>query len=105
MSGELITNCFYVDTCVFEYRQFDLSGTAFASLLALVKDGHVRLLTSSITVGECHNHITAHVNHALSVRKQFAAEAFILKRCGEYAVLFAKPEKDALTGRLLAEFD
>jgi hypothetical protein len=37
--GELITTCFYVDTCVFEYRQFDLGGTAFASLLAVVEDG------------------------------------------------------------------
>jgi hypothetical protein len=105
MPGDLITNCFYVDTCVFEYRRFDFSGAAFASLLALAKDGHARMLTSSVTVGECHNHIAAHVSRALSVRKKFAAEAFILRRFNEYAVLFAKPEKDALTGRVIAEFD
>jgi len=105
MPNTILTNVIYIDTCVFEYRQFDLHSHAFTALLALIREGHARLLTSSITVGECHKHIKAHVGQASTVRNELAAKARILKRFKEYAVLFEKPDKDDLSGRLIAEFD
>src|ERR1017187_6245749 len=93
MPNALLTNIIYVDTCVFEYRQFDLESKVFSALLNLVREGHARLLTSSVTVGECHKHIKAHVGQASTVRNKLAAEARILKaiqRGGRFSAEFYK---------------
>jgi hypothetical protein len=105
MATELETTFIYIDTCVFEHRQFDLQSTAFKTLLTLANDGHADLLTSAITVGECHKHIRTYVGQASNVRNKLSAEARILKRFEEYASLFEKPDKDSLSSRLINEFN
>jgi hypothetical protein len=105
MPDPLLTNIIYIDTSVFEYRQFDVESVPFAALLGFVKEGYARLLTSAITVGECHKHIKAHGDQASIVRNKLAAEARILKRFEEYAVLFEKPDKEELAKRLIKQFD
>jgi PIN domain len=105
MPSAFVTNIIYIDTSVFEHRQFDLQSHAFSALRDLIKQGDARLLTSAITVGECHKHIKAHVTEASIVRNKLAADGRILKRFKEYAVLFEKPDKDELSGRLIGEFD
>src|SRR3569832_2934963 len=105
MPSALVTNLIYIDTSVFEHRQFDLQSHAFSALQDLIRHGEARLLTSAITVGECHKHIKAHVTEAAIVRNKLASDARILRRFKEYAVLFEKPNKDELSGRLIGEFD
>lgn len=105
MANELVSKYLYIDTSVFEYRQFDLKSNVFTALLELAKEGNARLLTSAITTGECHAHIKAHVGQASTVRNTLTAKARILKRFEEYAVLFEKPDKDKLSNRLIAELD
>jgi PIN domain len=105
MPNTAFINVIYIDTSVFEHRQFDLQSHVFTALRDLIREGHARLLTSAITVGECHKHIKAHVGQASLVRNKLSADARILKRFKEYAVLFDKPDKDELSGRLIGELD
>src|SRR6266436_3918147 len=105
MPSTVLTTVIYIDTSVFEHRQFDLQSHAFSALRDLIKQGDARLLTSAVTVGECHKHIKAHVGQASTVRNTLSEDARILKRFKEYAVLFEKPDKDELSGRLICEFD
>jgi hypothetical protein len=105
MADELITKYVFIDTSVFRYRQFDFQSKAFTTLLELTQGDHAKLLTTAVTVAECRDHIRSEVEHAASLRKRFAAEAWILKRFPEYAVLFERADKAALTDRLIAEFE
>jgi copper homeostasis protein CutC len=86
MPNAAFINVVYIDTSVFEHRQFDLQSHVFTALRNLIREGHARLLTSAITVGECHKHIQAHVGQASLVRNELSADARVLKRFKEYAV-------------------
>jgi len=99
----LITNV-YIDTCVFEYRQFDFQSPAFLGLLDLVRAGHVKILTSAITIGEFKARIEAHVSSAVTQQRKFATEGWILKRLPYYAALFKKPNKNSLSKQLIENF-
>ena len=44
MPSVFVTNIIYIDTSVFEHRQFDLHSHAFSALRDLIKQGNARLL-------------------------------------------------------------
>ena len=95
----------FVDTSVYRHRKFSMDGRVFSALLELVRDGHARLLTTTITNAECRKRIREAVDIAVAKHKKYLAQAWALKRFAEFAPIFAKLEPNQLAARLEGEVD
>ncbi len=95
----------FIDSCAYRHRQFAMQGRVFGSLLELIRDGHVQLLTTKITIAECRKLIRDAVGAGVSNQKKFAVEGWVLKRLPEFAPIFEKQDRPKLADRVISIFD
>lgn len=100
-----VTSYVFIDTSVFRHRQFALNSKVFGTLRELANDGHVQLLTTTITLAECKFRIREAVEVAVGKQKKFSGEAWVLKHFTELAPAFEKLDATMLVERLRGDFD
>ena len=76
---ELESKYVFIDTCIFEQNNFVFSKYALSKITDAAKLGQIKLLISTITIGEVRAHISTKSKEVASLVKRFQREAAVLR--------------------------
>ena len=96
---ELESKYVFIDTCIFEQNNFVFSKYALSKITDAAKLGQIKLLISTITIGEVRAHISTKSKEVASLVKRFQREAAVLRS------LDGLPISAAFTGVAASEIE
>lgn len=97
----------FIDTCVFEQNNFVFSKYAISKIVEAARLGHIKLLISTITVGEVRAHISKKSKEVALLVKRFQREAAVLRSLDTLPIssAFTGVTAGEIESSLLEEFD
>jgi len=104
---ELKSRLIFVDTNIYEGKNFQFLTHSLGSLKSLIDDGEIHLLITDITKGEVSSHINKKISSALAELRSIKKSSMILRNFPEIPAhgLFSEPSKDQLTETIFRDFD
>lgn len=103
---ELLSRLVFVDTSIYEQKNFQFNTYALANLSKYIDSGAAYLLITSSTVGEVQAHLKEKVEKAAAELKKVAKEAMILRNLPgtPWHGIFTKFDKDEVYKKLNSDF-
>lgn len=104
---ELLSRVVFLDTSVYQGKNFQFQSHILKSLKDLVHSGELRLLISDITKSEIKLHISQKAKSAASVVKKLKKEAMILRNLSHLPIggIFEDISSAQIEGQLFSDFE
>jgi hypothetical protein len=95
----------FIDTEVFEASNLNFHSTHLSELVRLAQKDFIKILLTTITVGEIHAHIVEKINEAAAkLKKLRSEEGRILQNLPNYDLLLKKMDRQKCIGELEGQF-
>ena len=107
MGLELRSRLIFVDTNIYEGKNFQFLTHSLGALKSLIEDGEIHLLITDVTKGEVISHINKKVAAALTELKAIKKSSMILRNLPDMPAhgIFSDVNKDEMTATIVGAFE